>query len=404
MNFPDFANTPQNTSRARIISVFFKSLYSRAPEVIEAANAGLKDVLTQTNKLPKDLLQNGLRPILMNLQDPKRLSVAGLDGLARLLTLLTNYFKVEIGARLLDHMKVIADDMTLQKVSFSLVEQNPAMKIVAAIFNIFHLLPPAATSFMENLIDKVLDLEKKLRRTSHSPFRKPLVKYLNRYPKESLAFFLARFKEESYGRFFGQILADPESEALRNAVVADTDNFTSTAFGLDVTDEKRNTAAINGIYIVHSICSYSSTKRWLVSHADLRNKLLSSGRELERKLRSDSLPPDERLRVEQAEDQLMNICTVYLAEAPHDLDFLFEVIDGLSADEFKRTLALPKFIYNHIIVNESIDYLSSCAVLTSTASEPALKRPRPMPSDTWSTRSSPWMSRPLGIAPPTRRN
>lgn len=359
MSFPDFANTPQNTSRARIISVFFKSLYSRAPEVIEAANAGLKDVLTQTNKLPKDLLQNGLRPILMNLQDPKRLSVAGLDGLARLLTLLTNYFKVEIGARLLDHMKVIADDITLQKVSFSLVEQNPAMKIVAAIFNIFHLLPPAATSFMENLIDKVLDLEKKLRRTSHSPFRKPLVKYLNRYPKESLAFFLARFKEESYGRFFGQILADPESEALRNAVVADTDNFTSTAFGLDVMDEKRNTAAINGIYIAHSICSYSSTKRWLVSHADLRNKLLSSGRELERKLRSDSLPPDERLRVEQAEDQLMNICTTYLAEALHDLDFLFEVIDGLSADEFKRTLALPKFIYNHIIVNESIDYRRS---------------------------------------------
>jgi Phosphatidylinositol kinase and protein kinases of the PI-3 kinase family len=105
MSFSEFANTPQNTSRARIISVFFKSLYSKSQEVIEAANAGLRDVLTQTNKLPKDLLQNGLRPILMNLQDPKRLSVAGLDGLARLLTLLTNYFKVEIGARLLDHMK-----------------------------------------------------------------------------------------------------------------------------------------------------------------------------------------------------------------------------------------------------------------------------------------------------------
>ena len=357
MNFPEFANTPQNTSRARIISVFFKSLYSRSPEVIEAANAGLKDVLTQTNKLPKDLLQNGLRPILMNLQDPKRLSVAGLDGLARLLTLLTNYFKVEIGARLLDHMKVIADDSVLQKVSFSLVEQNPAMKIVAAIFNIFHLLPPAATSFMDHLVNKVLDLEQKLRRTSHSPFRKPLVKYLNRYPKESLTFFLTRFKDVRYGRFFGQILADPESEALRNAVVADTEGFISSAFGQEA--DGKNTAAINGIYVAHSICSYNSTKRWLVSHADLRAKLLSSGRELEQKLRGDSLPPDERLRVEQAEDQLMDVFTVYLAEASHDLDFLFEVIDGLSADELKRTLALPKFIYKHVITNESIDYRRS---------------------------------------------
>lgn len=358
MNFPEFANTPQNTSRARIISVFFKSLYSRSPEVIEAANAGLKDVLTQTNKLPKDLLQNGLRPILMNLQDPKRLSVAGLDGLARLLTLLTNYFKVEIGARLLDHMKVIADDTVLQKVSFSLVEQNPAMKIVAAIFNIFHLLPPAATSFMEHLVNKVLDLETKLRRTSHSPFRKPLVKYLNRYPKESLTFFLARFKDEQFGRFFGQILADPESEALRTAIVADTEGFASNAFDQETSDGK-HTAAINGIYVAHSVCSFSSTKNWLVSQADLRSQLLTSGRELERKLRGDGLPPDERLRVEQAEDQLMDVFTVYLGEAAHDLDFLFEVIDGLSSDELKPTLALPKFIFHHIITNESIDYRRS---------------------------------------------
>ncbi|XRM37421.1 transcription-associated protein 1 [Aspergillus tubingensis] len=358
MSFQEFGNTPQNTSRARIISVFFKSLYSRSPDVIEAANAGLRDVLTQTNKLPKDLLQNGLRPILMNLQDPKRLSVAGLDGLARLLTLLTNYFKVEIGARLLDHMKVIADDTILQKVSFSLVEQSPPMKIVAAIFNIFHLLPPAATSFMEHLVNKVLDLEDKLRRTSNSPFRKPLVKYLNRYPKDSLTFFQNRFKDERFGRFFGQVLADPESEALRSAVVADTDSFVNAAFGQEATDGK-NTAAINGIYVAHSICMHESTKRWLVSQADLRAKLLSSGRDLEKKLRNDKLPANERLRVEQAEDQLMDIFTNYLTESVQDLDFLFEVMDGLSAEELKRTLAFPKFIYRHIITNESIDYRRS---------------------------------------------
>lgn len=358
MSFPEFANAPQNTSRARIISVFFKSLYSRSPDVIEAANAGLRDVLTQTNKLPKDLLQNGLRPILMNLQDPKRLSVAGLDGLARLLTLLTNYFKVEIGARLLEHMKIIADDSVLQKVSFSLVEQSPPMKIVAAIFNIFHLLPPAATSFMEHLVNKVLDLEEKLRRTSHSPFRKPLVKYLNRYPKDSLSFFLARFKDERFGRFFGQILADPESEALRSAVVADTEGTFAAVFGQDSADGT-NTAAINGIFVAHSLCSYAATKRWLVPHVDLRTKLLATGRDLQRKLRNDMLPPDERLRVEQAEGQLMDIFTVYLSESVQDLDFLFDVIDGLASNELKHTLALPTFIYSHIITNESIDYRRS---------------------------------------------
>jgi transformation/transcription domain-associated protein len=358
MGFPEFATGPNASSRGRVISVFFKSLYSKSPEIIDAANAGLRDVLTQTNKLPKDLLQNGLRPILMNLQDPKRLTVAGLDGLARLLTLLTNYFKVEIGQRLLEHMKVIADDATLQKVSFNLVEQNPAMKIVASIFNIYHLLPPAATTFMENLINKVLDLEDKLRRTSNSPFRKPLVKYLNRYPKDSWAFFQQRFSDERYGRFLGQVLADPESAILRSAVVADTDGFKTAAFGSESTDGK-NTAAINAIHIVHSICTHGPTRKWLVNQNDLKLKLLSAGRDLQFKLRHDKLPASERLRVEQAEDQLMEIFTIYLSESLQDLDFLFEIISGLSSDELKRTLAFPKFIYKHIILNESIDYRRS---------------------------------------------
>lgn len=357
MSFPEFANTPQNTSRGRIISVFFKSLYSRSSEVIEAANAGLRDVLTQTNKLPKDLLQNGLRPILMNLQDPKRLSVAGLDGLARLLTLLTNYFKVEIGARLLEHMRMIADDATLAKVSFNLVEQSPQMKIVAAIFNIFHLLPAAATNFMEHLVNKVLDLEEKLRRTCSSPFRKPIVKYLNRYSRDSLTFFLARFDDERYGRFFAQVLADPESEALRAAVTADTAGFVTSTFGEH--NDSSNTAVINGIYVAHAISSHDSTRRWLVSHPGLRTKMLNSGRSLYAKLRGDQLPANQRLRVEQAEDKLLSIFTIYLSESLQDLDFLFEVMDGLSADELKRTLAFPRFIYRHIITNDSIDYRRS---------------------------------------------
>ena len=159
------ASQQNNTTRSRIISVFFKLLYSKSREIIDAANAGLREVLAQSNKLPRDLLQNGLRPILMNLQDSKRLTVAGLEGLARLLTLLTNYFKVEIGSRLLDHMGRIADSTTLQRVSFSLIESYPKMRVVAAIFSVFHLLPQPAVQFLPSLVERVLNLEIALRRT-----------------------------------------------------------------------------------------------------------------------------------------------------------------------------------------------------------------------------------------------
>ena len=45
----------------------------------------------------------------MNLSDPKRFTVPGLEGLARLLELLTSYFKVEIGRKRLEHYRVTAD-------------------------------------------------------------------------------------------------------------------------------------------------------------------------------------------------------------------------------------------------------------------------------------------------------
>lgn len=358
MNFSDFTSSTQQSSRARIIAVFFKSLYHKSPEIIDAANAGLKDVLTQTNKLPKDLLQNGLRPILMNLQDPKRLSVQGLDGLARLLTLLTNYFKVEIGARLLEHMKVIADDSMLQRMSFGLIEQNPQMKVVAAIFNIFHLLPPAATTFMEELISTALSFEEKLRRTVYSPLRKPLVKYLNRYPKETWLFFQTRMQDEKLGRFFGQILADEEAEPLRVGLIAETDSFIQVSFHVEEAEQKNN-AAINAIYAVHSVCSYPSTADWLQLQSELKGRLLLAGKDLEKKLRNDKLFPRQRLRVEQAGDQVIDIFTGYLAANPTDVDLLFDVLTAAAVKEIKVTLSLYRFLYQHVISSESVEYRRS---------------------------------------------
>lgn len=355
IGFPEFAGQQQAQSRSRTISVFFKSLYSQSPDVIEAANSGLKGVLLQTNKLPKDLLQNGLRPILMNLQDPKKLSVQGLDGLARLLALLTNYFKVEIGERLLAHMTTIADGPALQKSSFALIEQNSQMKIIVATLNIFHLLPSTAATFMKDLINRVLELETSLRRTHHSPFRDPLLKYLNRYPKEAWSFFSAKLPEMKYGRFLAQILASALSAPLRDVVIADMDGLMKSS--VDLEGAKKDAASINAIHIIHSLCTHSTD--WLVKANTLRQALLNVGRELNRKKRLDGLAPDLRLGADQAGEQVMDIFMTYLKQAPQDLDFLFQLIDAITADEIKPYPSLFAFIYTHIISSDSTDYWRS---------------------------------------------
>ncbi|CAG8541435.1 8605_t:CDS:10, partial [Gigaspora rosea] len=189
MRSDSFPQATAVATRTRIIGVFFKSLYSKAPEVVDVANKGLQQVLQQQHKLPKDLLQAGLRPILVNLSDHKKLTVPGLEGLARLLELLTNYFKVEIGRKLLDHLRQWADPTVLQEAaSKPLIEIEP-IKIIVAILNVFHLLPPAAFVFLEDLVAIVLELEEQLRRSMSSPFRLPLIKFLNRYSTNAIEYF-----------------------------------------------------------------------------------------------------------------------------------------------------------------------------------------------------------------------
>ena len=352
LSFPDFAGSPPNQSRSRIISAFFKSLYSKSPEVIDAANAGLRGVLLQTNKLPKDLLQNGLRPILMNLQDPRKLSVPGLDGLARLLSLLTNYFKVEIGDRLIAHMETISNDPALQKTSFTLIEQNQVMKIVTATLNIFHLLPVSAISMMPKLVMRVLDLEEKLRRTQHSPFREPLIKFLNRYPKETWELFAAKLSDVTSGRFFAQILDSPKCGPLRDVVIAEIDLLMKNALNLQ--DKRKDVAVINGIHIIHSLCGYKSD--WLISRDNLRQTLVEAGKVLYKNSRFDRLAPELRLAAHQAGGRLMDIFVVYLRQAPQDLDFLFQIIDLVTSEALELHPALNAFIYAEIISNDSIEY------------------------------------------------
>ncbi|KAI0870073.1 FAT domain-containing protein [Hypoxylon argillaceum] len=359
MSFEDFQKGQNNPTRTRVVSVFFKCLYSESKPTIEAANDAIKAVLLQTNKLPKDLLQQGLRPVLANLQDAKRLSTHGLDNLARLLRLLTTYFKVEIGARLLDHIKVLADPNFLQQISFTFFEQHNQMKVIAAVFYIFHLLPPAAEQFKERLIDTCLELEDKLRRTHHSPFRPPLYKFLNRYPNEVWSFLSGKLEDMKYGRFLAQVLLHPDSKPLRDSATANLEPLIS--FCTQIWNSPKDTrfvVAINTVNVLDSLAQFEDTRGWM-ERRDTINALKQIGKDLERHLRINDLPPNLRLPADQAVEQLMGIFTKSLSLKPRDLDPLFSLIDSITAEELRLTPSVLAYLYSHVISSDSIEFWKS---------------------------------------------
>ncbi|KAJ7276442.1 hypothetical protein B0H12DRAFT_1227571 [Mycena haematopus] len=196
--------TASNSSKGT--GVYFKSLYSPSPDVKDVAYDGLKMVLTHQSRLPRELLQTGLRPILMNLADPKRLSVPGLEGLARLLELLTNYFKVEIGHKLLDHFRIVADPLLLSSASRLTLGENEGITKLVRLANIFHLLPSAANIFLEQLVNLIVQTESQMHFSGKTPFSEPLARYLNRYPAEGIDFLLRHLALPSHLRTLRCIL------------------------------------------------------------------------------------------------------------------------------------------------------------------------------------------------------
>ncbi|KAH6600577.1 hypothetical protein BASA50_002141 [Batrachochytrium salamandrivorans] len=341
----DFASPRHHLLRPRIISVFFKSLYSKSNDVVEAANKGLQQVVAQQHKLPKDLLQTGLRPILVNLADHKRLTVSGLEGLAKLLELLTNYFKVEIGKKLLDHQRMWAEPKMLEEISGRPIGDVEEVKVIVAILDIFHRLPSSASIFMDDIIKNVLFLEQRIHRSISSPFRKPLIKYLSKYSTSAATYFLEKMSLPRETSLFLGLLALEDATPLCLAVANSKDFILTKIFN---TSEPNSTAIYrNGIHLVRHIASNDPT--WLIENHDIMSRI----REIWRGGYLDDI--DEQVYIRGREHTIFfQLLVEYSKLDPLNVDIIFDVVEGFIDPEIIDTGFLRKFVYEEIGLTKDI--------------------------------------------------
>ncbi|XVF59767.1 hypothetical protein PTKIN_Ptkin07bG0302500 [Pterospermum kingtungense] len=233
MAWADFKTPNHSELRAKIITMFFKSLTCRTPEIVAVAKEGLRQVINQ-QRMPKELLQSSLRPILVNLAHTKNLSMPLLQGLARLLELLSNWFNVTLGGKLLEHLKKWLEPEKLAQSQKSW-KAGEEPKIAAAIIELFHLLPHAASKFLDELVTLTIDLEGALPPGQvyseiNSPYRPPLTKFLNRYATLAVDYFLARLSEPKYFRRFMYIIRSDAGQPLRDELAKSPQKILASAF------------------------------------------------------------------------------------------------------------------------------------------------------------------------------
>ena len=353
MSTPSFVQNNSNL-RATIIAIFFKYLYWKNQDVINAASKGLRRLVSQNTKLPKELLQAGLKPILMNMADHKRLTVEGLEGLATLLELLNSYFKVEIGKKLLDHLKSFLDPVSeLHDMAKRSLDELHSIKILKSIVNVFHLLPTNANIFLVDLINIVIDLEVTLRRTHYSPFRTPLLKFLNRYPSDSWDIFGDKLGQGHFGRLYSQILADPAAAAMRDTVQKDRALLVQKIFSPETENASEQIlAAVNGLHIIRALTHHNP--KWIAEDPEFVTGLLERTVELAEKGRASPMEEDN-LQVKQAVEAAVEIFVAYLEQKPQDIRFFLDLTNVISSKSIDLYPASPTSYLTQIVSTKDIE-------------------------------------------------
>ncbi|KAJ3171894.1 hypothetical protein HDU87_008212 [Geranomyces variabilis] len=339
----------QVSIRSRIVSVFFKSLYSKSPEVVIISYKGLQQIILQQGKLPKDQLQSGLRPILVNLSDHKRLTVAGLEGLARLLKLLTNYFKVEIGKKLLDHLRNWGNPQMLADAAGKPLSEIDDIKVMVAILNIFPLLPPSANLFMEDMIAEIVQLESKIRRTISSPFRPPLITFLNRYPTEGAQLFFDNLHRPEYGNMLIDLVLEDEASDFRKAVMESVDTLVEKSIGFSPTEPEGRERRFLGVVLTSVLARKEPA--WIGQNP----KILASITALWTHQLDQPLEWQDPVYSPGRITQLVaDIFIGYLRTAPDDIDTLFQLVRIFEQEDVIDFAPTRQFLYEEIVMSPRV--------------------------------------------------
>jgi phosphatidylinositol kinase/protein kinase (PI-3 family) len=235
----------QTGLKTKVIPLMFKLLAHPNESVVSAALDGLSDMI-KNQGIPKDLLQQSLRPILLHLQRHSHLRYPLLKGIAKLLELLSHHFNTTLGEKLVNHLKKWLDP---EKLATSRHDYEET-KLAAAIIEQFHLLPSQASKFLESTPERPGLVVLTIQLEAHmgigapnlemiSPYREPLTKYLNRYADTAIDYFLVRMSNPSYFVRFLDLISSEEGKPLREKLASSTDKIIKYCFTKDKDGEKK---------------------------------------------------------------------------------------------------------------------------------------------------------------------
>ncbi|CAH0749160.1 unnamed protein product [Diatraea saccharalis] len=349
--------------REKIFQVLYKSLEKNDQELQQAGFECMQKFLSGF-QIDMEMVHPVMRPLLLTLGDHRNLSVNGAKRLSYLTQLFPSTFSEKLCEQLLQLLKKLLDYSIqtnrggnfLQSVSKNMENEQ---KIIILI-GIFHQIPAASPRFIDVLCRLIFHTEKSLMIEAGSPFREPLVKFLLRYPKETLDLILSdnNIKDQQWSRFLVFLVKHPDAgavyrEALQTAKKPRLMQLLATVAGAQ---PDRTEMQFQAIRVISLLIKYDD--QWLSTQHDLI--------ELLKRIWCSDQYHESHKKVENVDcthwkepKLIVKILLHYFTHHPSNIDLLFQMLRALCDRFIPDFQFLRDFLENTVAQNYTVEWKRS---------------------------------------------
>ncbi|XP_055697058.1 transcription-associated protein 1 isoform X2 [Phlebotomus papatasi] len=360
--------------REEIFKILFTTLEKNNPELQEAAFECMQKFIAGF-PIEKEIVYAGMKSLLTTLGDYRNLTLSGVKSLSYLTQLFPSMFNEKLCEQLLQHIRKllehsIASNKSTDQNFLAVAKTGETEQKITTIIGIFHQIPAASSKFVDCLCRLVLQTEKTIIIESSSPYREPLVKFLLRYPKETLDLLLseANVKDPQWNRFLIYLLKHKDGAVFRLAMEAQApqlvaliltspfDQGTSQMQAAQLPQQQmpqpqfymdRYESLRQAVLIVHTLTQYDD--RWLATQPDIIHALKTLWA-------NDLYKTCEASIVCDLWHLVAKILLHYFSHHTHDIDLLFQLLRALCLRFIPDFQFLRDFLQNVVAQSYTVDW------------------------------------------------
>nr|CAH7738954.1 unnamed protein product [Callosobruchus chinensis] len=271
--------------REEIFQVLYKTLEKPNAELQVTAFECMKKFIAGY-PVEIELVHQTVRPLLKTLGDSKNLTVNSVKMLSYLTQLFPNVFVEKFCEQLLQILKQLMEHLTTTYKSNQdgnvntngLSKKGDEEQKIVTIISIFHQTPAASSKFIGQLCQLILQTEQAMGIEASSPFREVLMKFLLRYPAETLEMFLSDtyIRDKQFSRYLEFLLKHKDGKLFRDYITSNMvkrliNMVLSNYMNLTLEVHERNELQYQAIRIISLLIKFDD--QWLSSQQELVDAL-----------------------------------------------------------------------------------------------------------------------------------